>query len=102
MTNRGPAGRTYTVRFALEDANQMPISDRAAIEEVAIVPGVCSALAADVAGEETTVDVGGLKYDPETGVWHFKWQTQRSQVGCWTLELRLADGTVHPAAFELR
>ena len=63
---------------------------------------VFTVTARDVAGEETTVEVGGLKYDAETGVWHFKRQTQRSQVGCWTLELRLADGTVHPAAFELR
>jgi hypothetical protein len=69
---------------------------------VSIVPAVCGTVAADVDGEQTSVDTGGLKYDTLTGVWHFNWQTMRSQAGCWLLEVHLADGSVHPVAFELR
>jgi Tol biopolymer transport system component len=100
--NRGPAGRTFPVKFALHDASGGFISDPAAIITVSIVPAVCGTVAADVDGEQTSVDTGGLKYDTLTGVWHFNWQTMRSQAGCWLLEVHLADGSVHPVAFELR
>jgi hypothetical protein len=66
------------------------------------VPGACGAFAVDVAGEDASADLGGLKYDALTGVWQFTWQTARSQTGCWTLELRLADGSVRLVRFELR
>jgi hypothetical protein len=102
LLNRGPAGRTFPVKFRLADANGASIADPAAIVAVIVVPGVCGAAAADVAGEETNVDVGGLKYDATTGVWHFNWKTTKAQVGCWNLEVRLADGTDHRLGFELR
>jgi len=102
LLNRGPAGRTFPVRFALGDAHGTSIADAAAIADVAIVPAACGAVAAEVAVEETTVDLGGLKYHADTGVWHFNWKTQKAQAGCWTLEVRLADGTVHAVGFELR
>jgi sugar lactone lactonase YvrE len=102
MINRGPAGRAFPVRFAIRDAEGTPIADRAAIPEIAVVPASCGAAAAEVSGEETTLDTGGLKYEPESGTWKFNWKTQKSQAGCWTVELRLADGTVHAVGFELR
>jgi hypothetical protein len=101
-SNRGAAGRTFPVKFTLRDAAGAAIGDAAAIRAVAVVPGACGALAVDVTGEETSVDIGGLKYDALTGVWQFNWQTTRSQTGCWTLELHLADGSVRTAGFELR
>jgi hypothetical protein len=101
-TNRGPAGRTFPVKFTLRDAAGAAIDDPAAISAVAVVPGACGAFAVDVAGEDASVDLGGLKYDALTDVWQFNWQTTRSQTGCWTLELHLADGSVRPVRFELR
>jgi hypothetical protein len=101
ITNRGPAGRTFPVKFALRDAFGGPIADPAAIASVRLVAAGCSAVAAEV-GEETSVDTGRLKYDPLTGIWHFNWQTTKSQAGCWSLEVHLADGSVRPVAFELR
>jgi hypothetical protein len=101
-TNRGPAGRTFPVKFALRDASGGFVGDPAAIASVGIVPAGCGTLAADVGGEEATADAGGLKYDPLTGVWHFNWQTTRAHGGCWLLEVRLADGSGHRVAFELR
>ena len=101
-TNRGPAGRTFPVKFALRDASGGFIGDPAAIISVAIVPTVCGAQVSDVDGEEMPVDTGGLKYDAQTGVWHFNWQTTSSHQGCWVLEVRLADGGAHAVAFELR
>jgi uncharacterized repeat protein (TIGR01451 family) len=102
MTNRGPAGRTFPVKFALYDASGAFIGDPDAITAVGIVSAACGTLAGDVDGEETSVDAGGLKYDALSGVWHFNWQTTRSQVGCWLLEVHLADRSVHRVAFELR
>ena len=101
-TNRGPAGRTFPVKFALRDASGAFVGDPAAIISVGIVPTVCGAQVSDVDGEEMPVDTGGLKYDAQTGVWHFNWQTTKSHAGCWVLELRLADGSGHAVAFELR
>jgi hypothetical protein len=103
MMNRGPAGRTFPVKFAFTDASGVFISDPGAISGVTLVPGVCTAAApAEISGDETTLDVGGLKYDPATGVWHFNLQTSKSQIGCWRLEVRLADGSVHSVGLELR
>jgi hypothetical protein len=102
VVNRGPAGRTFPVKFRLADANGVSIANSAAIAAIMVMPGACGAAAADVPGEETNVDVGGLKYDVSTGVWHFNWKTTKSQVGCWTLEVRLADGTAHRLGFQLR
>jgi sugar lactone lactonase YvrE len=102
MINRGPAGRTFPVRFAIREAGGAPVSDPAAIPEIAVVAARCGAAAAEVAGEETALDTGGLKYDPESGTWQFNWKTLKSQAGCWTVEVRLADGTVHAVGFELR
>jgi sugar lactone lactonase YvrE len=101
-TNRGPAGRTFPVKFSLTDANGAFISAPSAVTGATAVPGVCGAAAADIAADETTVELGGLKYDPATGTWLFNWKTATSQVGCWTLEIRLADGSVHLIGFELR
>jgi hypothetical protein len=102
MVNRGPAGRTFPVKFRLADANGVSIADAAAIVSITVTPAACGALTADVAGEDTALDAGGLKYDTSTGVWHFNWNTTKSQAGCWMLEVRLADGTAHRLAFELR
>jgi hypothetical protein len=102
LVNRGPAGRTFPVKFRLADANGVSIANPAAIAAITVMPGACGAAAADVTGEETTVDVGGLKYDASTGVWHFNWKTTKSQVGCWSLEIRLADGSAHRLGFDLR
>jgi hypothetical protein len=101
-TNRGPAGRTFPVKFALRDAGGNAIGDPAAVMTVGIESAVCGPVAADVDGEQTAVDTGGLKYDPLTGVWQFNWQTMKSHSGCWLLNVRLADGSVHRVAFELR
>lgn len=102
IANRAIAGRTFPIKFALEDATGRFISDPAAIAGITLASRVCGAAAADVAGEDTVVNPEGLKYDPTTGVWHFNWQTLKSQAGCWQLEVRLADASVHPVAFELR
>jgi len=101
-TNRGPAGRTYPVKWILRDGTGAYISDPAAISGVTLVPGSCSGATAEVAGEDTAVQVSGLRFDSATGIWHFNWQTQKSQVGCWSLQVRLADGSVHAIAFDLR
>lgn len=102
LVNRGPAGRTFPVKFRLANANGVSVGDAAAIAAIVVMPGSCGALAADVTGEDATVDVSGLKYDTSTGVWQFNWKTTKSQTGCWALEVRLADGTAHRLGFELR
>lgn len=102
MINRGPAGRTFPVRFAIRQATGTPVFDPVAIPEIAVVPASCVAAAAEVAGEETALDTGGLKYDPGSATWQFNWKTQKSRAGCWTIEVRLADGTVHAVGFDLR
>jgi hypothetical protein len=67
-TNRGPAGRTYAVRWILRNGSGAFVGDSAAIKAVAAMPSACGAVAADVTGEETSVDIGGLRYDSLTGV----------------------------------
>jgi hypothetical protein len=78
------------VKFALQDATRAFIADPASITGATLVPGACGAQATEVAADETTVDVG------------FNLQTARSQTGCWLLEVRLADRSVHRIGFELR
>ncbi len=101
-TNRGNAGRTYPVKWRLVNAGGAPVGDEAALSQIALVPTACGAAGADVPGEESVLDTSSIHFNPPTGDWHFNWKTQKSQVGCWTLEVRLADGSVHAVAFELR
>ena len=102
LVNRGPAGRTFPVKFRLTNAAGVLIGDAAAIVAITVTPSACGAASAEVMGDETTMDTGGLKYDATTGVWHFNWKTTKAQAGCWALEVRLADGTAHRLGFELR
>jgi hypothetical protein len=103
LVNRGPAGRTFPVKFGLTDANGVAVADPAAIAAITLTPAACGAAVADVTGvDSATVDVGGLKYDASAQEWHFNWKTAKSQTGCWVLQVRLADGASHPLRFELR
>ena len=102
LVNRGPAGRTFPVKFRLTNAAGVLIGDAAAIVAITVTPSACGAASAEVMGDETTMDTGGLKYDATTGVWQFNWKTMKAQAGCWALEVRLADGTAHRLGFELR
>ena len=101
-TNRGNAGRMYPVKWRLVNAGGAAVGDQAALAQIALIPAACGAAGADVPGEESLLDTSSIHFNPLTGDWHFSWKTQKSQVGCWTLQVRLADGSVHAAAFELR
>jgi sugar lactone lactonase YvrE len=100
--NSGRAGRNYAVKWFLRDALGASIIDAAAISSIGVVPTACGASTADVEASDDTFDLSTLKVDPATGEWHFNWKTSASQAGCWRLELRLADGSVHAVGFELR
>lgn len=84
------------------DANGASVADAAALAAINLVPTACGTTAADVPDEEVALDVLTMKFDPLTGEWHFNWKTAKAQVGCFLLEARLADESVHSAAFELR
>lgn len=100
--NRGSAGRTFAVRWQLRDSNGAFISDPSSIVGLALVPGACSSQGDEVSDAEAIADGDDLRYDPTTGTWAYNLRTQRSQVGCWFLQIRLADGSVRPIGFELR
>jgi hypothetical protein len=102
LVNRGTAGRTFPVKFRLADANGASIAAAAAIVSITVTPAACVAVTAAVPGQGTAVDIGELKYDASDGAWHFNWKTAKSQVGCWVLAVRLADGSAQRLGFELR
>ena len=97
VVNVANAGRTIPVKWRLQNADGMGVSDRSSFVSLTSAAGECAGTAnTDVV--DTYADQSGLQYLGD-GYWQFNWKTPKAYAGqCRVLHLNLADTTdVEPA-----
>jgi hypothetical protein len=101
--NTGQKGRTYPVKFQIQDLSGQFVSDLSAVRSITVQPVSCAMFEGDPSDEIPATATGGtgLRYDLGANQFVFNWQTP-GVAGCYQLRVTLADGGVHSANFQLR
>jgi hypothetical protein len=101
--NAGKAGRTYAVKWQLQDANGNFVGTLDAVAGLFVQRTSCDAFASELSDAEDAATTGGtsLRYDSDANQYVYNWATP-STPGCYTLFLQLDTGHVFPAFFNLR
>jgi hypothetical protein len=94
------AGATVPVKFGLGGDRGL---DVLAVDSPTSVGVPCPTAATYDPVETTTTSTSGLHFDATSGLYAYNWRSSKAWAGtCRQLNLRLADGTSHPALFQFR
>lgn len=99
--NTGKAGKTYPLKWQLQQANGQYVTSLSAIQSVVVSPQSCSAFSTDPTSSDTATATGGtsLRYDSTNNQYVYNWQT--SSTGCYSIAVTLTGGQRLIAFFKL-
>lgn len=95
--NAGKAGRTYAVKWQLQDANGNFVGTLDAVAGLFVQRTSCDAFASELSDAEDAATTGGtsLRYDSDANQYVFNWATPAAP-GCYALFLELESGQTFP------
>ena len=105
VTNTAKAGSSIPVKWKLPNGKGGFISDLGAVISIQFQQAACSNFSnIPTDPVETTATGGtGLRYDLTANQFVYNWQTSKTQAGkCYTLNLKLNDGSLYKANFSLK
>ncbi|MGI9102170.1 MAG: PxKF domain-containing protein [Terriglobales bacterium] len=96
-------GSTIPVKWQLGNANGGFISSLSSVQSLQIAfSGDCGSYSESGAVDPGSSGTTGLRYDATGNQFVFNWQTRGLAAGCYSLVLKLDDGSVHSTAVNLR
>ena len=100
VLNVGKAGRTFPVKFQLQDSLGNWVSSLNAVKAISVIgSNACGSGSSDPI-DYSTADTAGLHYDSTANQFVYNWKTP-STGGCLVLKLTLTDNTTPQALFNL-
>jgi hypothetical protein len=108
--NMGLAGKTYPVKWQLTGTNGATVADLSVVVDengnptanLAYKQVTCGAFGTDPADTLETVATGSSVLRINSNQYVYNWQTPPTKNACYVLYLRLNDGTVYTANFQLK
>lgn len=100
--NVGKAGRTYPLKWQLQDANGQYISTLSAVQNMQVNSVACDTWSGDPSTATSTDATGGtsLRYDSTSNQYVYNWQSP-SSAGCYVVTVTLDSGQTLTADFNL-
>ena len=96
------AGQTVPLKYSLADATGTAMGNLQSFVSLASAPASCGGSVLGPWETTAAADSRGLRYDNESGQFHFNWRTDRRWEGsCRMLRLELNDGSTHLMLFRM-
>lgn len=105
VTNTAKAGSSIPVKWQLPDGRGSYVSNLGAVTSIQFQQVACANFSDTLTDPVETTATGGtgLRYDFIADQYVYNWQTLKTQVGkCYTLTLKLNDGSLYRANFSLK
>jgi len=100
IVNTGRAGKTFPVKFQLQDANGTFISTLSSVNSVTQKAVDCASLVGPSDPVDATTNAAGLHFDLVNNTFVFNWKSPAT-AGCYELFVNLDDTKMHQANFQL-